>query len=71
VTQALQARHEARLALEEAVRATLVALDALAQEGYQFSDAAAMLGLSPSEIAQYAPGMAPSDFSTPMQMAAR
>lgn len=74
VTQALQARHEARQALETAVQATLAALDSLAREGYQFHDAAAMLGLSPSEIAQYAPGdvggVGPSPVSGPMQMMA-
>ena len=71
VTQALQARHAAREALEAAVQATLAALDALAQEGYQFTDAAAMLGLSPAEIAQYAPNViaSPSPISGPMQMA--
>ena len=73
VTQALQARHAARQALEGAVQATLAALDALAQEGYQFNDAAAMLGLSPAEIAQYAPdvfpSVGPSPISGPMQMA--
>ncbi|MBO0805269.1 MAG: hypothetical protein J2P25_19595 [Nocardiopsaceae bacterium] len=55
VTQALQARHAARQALETAVQATLNALDVLAQEGYKFHDAVTMLGLSPAEIAQYAP----------------
>lgn len=74
VTQALQARHEARQALETAVQATLAALDSLAREGFQFHDAAAMLGLSPSEIAQYAPadigGTGPSPVSGPMQMMA-
>lgn len=74
VTQALQARHAARQALEAAVQATIAALDALAQEGYQFHDAATMLGLSPSEIAQYAPdgagGIGPSPVSGPMRMMA-
>lgn len=55
VAQALQARHAARQALEQAVQATLSALDALAKEGYRFHDAASMLGLSPAEIAQYGP----------------
>lgn len=78
VTQALQARSTARQALEAAVRSTLSALDALAQQGYKFHDAVAMLGLSPTEIEQYAPGRfeqgdapvapAPPD-SSPMQMA--
>ena len=68
VTQALQARHEARQALETAVQATLAALEALSQDGYQFADAAAMLGLSPSEIAQYSPDRAAAQASGPMQM---
>lgn len=82
VTEALQARHAARQALEAAVKATLAALDALAKEGYRFHDAAAMLGLSPAEIAQYAPeagpgfehgagGVGPSPVSGPMKMAGR
>ena len=73
VTQALQARHAARQALETAMQATLAALDALAQEGYRFHDAAAMLGLSQAEIAQYAPdgGTGPSAAARPMQMAGR
>jgi hypothetical protein len=58
VSEALQARQVARQALEAAVQATITALDALAQEGYLFHDAATMLGLSPSEIAQYSPGNA-------------
>jgi hypothetical protein len=42
-----------------------------AQEGYQFHDAATMLGLSPSEVAQYAPASAgPSPVSGPMPMMA-
>lgn len=59
VANALQARHTARKALEEAVQATIQALDALAQEGHSFEDAAVMLGLSPAEIAQYAPVAVP------------
>jgi hypothetical protein len=55
VAQALQARHAARQAAEAAGQATLVALDALAREGYPFHDAATMLGLSPAEIERYAP----------------
>jgi hypothetical protein len=53
VAQALQARHAARQALEAAVQETVAALEALAEAGYQFDDAATMLGLSPTEIAQY------------------
>lgn len=72
VTQALQARQAARQALENAVQATLGALDALASEGYKFHDAVAMLGLSPAEIEQYAPAgfgtSGPSPVSGPMQM---
>lgn len=72
VTQALQARQAARQALENAVQATLGALDALAREGYKFHDAVAMLGLSPAEIEQYAPAgfdtSGPSPVSGPMQM---
>jgi hypothetical protein len=68
VAQALQARHAARQALEMAVQETLAALEALAQEGYQFADAAAMLGLSPSEIAQYSPDRAAARASGPIQM---
>lgn len=83
VTQALQARHAARQALEAAMQATLAALDGLAQEGYRFHDAAAMLGLSPAEVAQYAPeanagfaggaagGVGPSPVSGPMHMVVR
>jgi hypothetical protein len=78
VTQALQARHAARQALEAAVQSTLAALDTLAQEGYKFHDAVAMLGLSPAEVEQYAPGgfdhadpspaSGPTQVSGPMQM---
>jgi hypothetical protein len=60
VSEALQARHVARQALEAAVQATIAALDALAQEGYPFHDAATMLGLSPSEITQYSPSSGPA-----------
>ena len=60
VTEALQARHVARQALEAAVQATIAALDALAQEGFPFHDAATMLGLSPSEIARYSPSGGPA-----------
>jgi hypothetical protein len=53
VAQALQARHAARQALEAAVQETLAALEGLSEAGYQFDDAATMLGLSPAEITQY------------------
>jgi hypothetical protein len=55
VAQALQARHAARQAVEVAGQATIAALDALAHEGFQFHDAATMLGLSPGEIVHYGP----------------
>jgi hypothetical protein len=55
VSQALQARHAARQAVEAAIQATQVALQALLREGYLYQDAATLLGLSPTEIAQYAP----------------
>jgi hypothetical protein len=55
VANALEARHAARQALEVAVQATVAALDALAQDGHSFEDAAVMLGLSPAEVAQYGP----------------
>lgn len=60
VANALEARHAARKALEAAVQATIQALEALAQEGHSFEDAAIMLGLSPAETAQYAPGAVPT-----------
>jgi hypothetical protein len=57
VANALEARHAARQALEMAVQATIQALEALAQDGHSFEDAAVMLGLSPAEMAQYGPGV--------------
>jgi predicted RNase H-like HicB family nuclease len=54
VSQALQARHTARQAVEAAVEATKIALEALLQEGYLYHDAATLLGLSSTEITQYA-----------------
>lgn len=76
VANALQARHAARQALEVAVQATIQALDTLAKDGHSFQDAAVMLGLSPAEIAQYAPGRSstPGDHvrdSDPLEMANR
>jgi hypothetical protein len=74
VSEALQARQVARQALEGAVQATIAALDALAQEGYLFHDAATMLGLSPSEIAQYSPNAGPAGarmYSDPFEMASQ
>lgn len=54
VSQALQARYAARQAVETAVQATKVALEALLQEGYLYHDAATLLGLSATEMARYA-----------------
>jgi hypothetical protein len=54
VSQAIQARHAAQQAVEAAVQATKAALDALLREGYLYHDAATLLGLSSTEIAQYA-----------------
>jgi hypothetical protein len=54
VSQALQARHAARQAVETAVQATRVALEVLLQEGYLYHDAATLLGLSPTEMTRYA-----------------
>lgn len=68
VTEALQARHAAREALEIAVQATLTALESLAQEGYQFVDAATMLGLSQAEIAQYSPDRTAASASGPLHV---
>jgi hypothetical protein len=54
VSQALEARHAARQAVETAVQATRVALEALLQEGYSYHDAATLLGLSSAEMTRYA-----------------
>lgn len=56
VSEALQKRHVARLAVEAANLATRNALEALASEGCAFADAATLLGLSPAEIEMYGPG---------------
>ena len=53
VAQALQARHAARQAVETAVQATKVALEALLREGYLYHDAAKLLGLSSTEMTRY------------------
>lgn len=66
VSQALHARQAARQALQIAVQSTRAALAALAQEGYRFPDAAALLGLTPTEAEQYAPGGSSSPVSDPM-----
>jgi hypothetical protein len=54
VSQALQARHAARQAVETAVQETKVALEALLREGYLYHDAATLLGLSSTEMTRYA-----------------
>src|ERR1700722_13553351 len=59
VTEALQKRHVARLAVEAANVSTRNALEALAREGCAFGDAATMLGLSPAEIEVYGPAAGP------------
>jgi hypothetical protein len=67
VTEALQARHVARQAVEAAAMATRAALEALAAEGHTFHDAATLLGLTPSEIEVFRPrnpGTAPLPGST-------
>jgi hypothetical protein len=55
VTEALQARHVARQAVEAAAMATRAALEALAAEGHTFHDAAILLGLTPSEVEVFSP----------------
>lgn len=55
VADALRARHAARMAVDTANRATRIALELLAREGFAFHDAATMLGLSPAEIEVYGP----------------
>jgi hypothetical protein len=54
VTQALQARQAALHAAETAVRATQQAIAELLAEGATYQEAAAVLGLSPEEVAQFA-----------------
>jgi predicted RNase H-like HicB family nuclease len=75
VTQALQARHAARQAVEAAALATGAALEALAAEGVTFHDAATLLGLTPAEVEVFAsmigkPSAVPGD-SGPLQVADR
>ncbi len=55
VAQALQARQVAVRAAEAAARATHAGLEALIADGATFQDAAIVLGLSPEEIAGFAP----------------
>jgi hypothetical protein len=55
VAQALQARQAAARAAETAARATHAAIKALLADGTTFPEAAVVLGLSPEEIAGFAP----------------
>jgi hypothetical protein len=56
VAQALQAREAARQAADIAVKATRVAIEALLRDGCTLHDVTILLGLTPEEIAQLAPG---------------
>ena len=56
VAQALQARQAAIHAVETAARATRAAIEALLADGASFQEATVVLGLSPEEIAELAPG---------------
>lgn len=75
VSQALQARHAARQAVEVAALATRAALETLAAEGVSFHDAATLLGLTPAEIDVFGPvlGNTPTmnGGSGPLQVADR
>ncbi len=59
LADALHKRYAARLAAQTADEATRDAVGALVRQGYTFPEVAAMLGLSPGEIAQYGPGAMP------------
>jgi CO/xanthine dehydrogenase Mo-binding subunit len=56
VSEALQAREAARQAAEAAAEATRVAIESLLRDGCTVRDMAILLGLTPTEIAQLAPG---------------
>jgi predicted RNase H-like HicB family nuclease len=56
VSEALQARHVARLSQEAAREATTSAVHALLRDGCTIRDAGLLLGLSPEEISLVAPG---------------
>jgi hypothetical protein len=56
VTKALQARQAAVQAAEAAARATRAGIEALLAEGSTFQEAVIVLGLSPEEVAEFAPG---------------
>jgi predicted RNase H-like HicB family nuclease len=75
VTQALQARHSARQAVEAAALATRSALEILAAEGVTLHDAATLLGLTPAEIEVFGPAMGTTPTmnsnSGPLQVADR
>lgn len=75
ISEAIQARHVARQAVEAAALATRAALEALAADGHTFHDAATLLGLTPSEIEVFSPLNRGSSTlignSGPMEMAAQ
>jgi hypothetical protein len=64
VSEALQARHVARLSHEAAEQATASAVHALLRDGCTIRDAALLLGLSSEEISQVAPGTAAGNGET-------
>jgi hypothetical protein len=68
VAKALQARQGAIRAAEIAAGATHAAIQALLADGSSFQEAAVVLGLSPEEIAEFAPRSqgAPADRSAPV-----
>jgi hypothetical protein len=57
VSEALQARHIARLSQEAAREATASAVRALLRDGCTIRDAGLLLGLSPEEISLVAPSI--------------
>jgi len=67
VAKALQARQAAIRAAEVAARATHAAIQELLADGTAFQEAAVLLGLSPEEIAEFAPGTqgAPAGHAAP------
>ncbi|MBV9384491.1 MAG: hypothetical protein JOY82_10680 [Streptosporangiaceae bacterium] len=61
VTEALRAREAARQAADAAVQATRVAIESLLHDGCTVRDMAILLGLTPAEIAQFAPELQSQD----------
>jgi hypothetical protein len=59
LADALYKRYAARLAAQAADTATRDAVGTMIRQGYTFPEVAAMLGLSPGEIALYGPGVTP------------